>query len=489
MHQINQPKGPSARRTAGRPQAGLGGVLADPLAPGANPGVKKILVIDDEPGTIEAIRVVLQAAGYAVEAAEDGAAGLVRATEQLPDLVLCDLYLPTGTGLAVLKRLRAEQTTAALPFILMTGQDDGTTMRRGMALGADDFLVKPFNQESLLAAVEARLRRREVQEQAAQEVKERLVVVIEASADWVLMVDLPHQGITYCNSAAARALEMDGPMPGSRGHLADWMPSEALCCLNQEVLPQVLRQGWWLGETVFRTRTGREIPVRLQVRAHRAKEANLEYVSLVAHDLSASRQAQQQERENARHLRAILETAMDGFWELDLQGRLLQVNLNRAIESTVTVATNEWKYVATMTLDLDSSLPPVPCLPGEINQVILNLVINAAHAVADVVAARKGAAKGTISVATRRADAWVEIRVGDTGPGIPENIRHRVFDPFFTTKPLGKGTGQGLAIARLVVVEKHQGTLTFDTEVGRGTTFVVRLPLSPTGNRREPARV
>ena len=288
--------------------------------------MKKILVIDDEPGTIEAIRVVLQAAGYAVEAAEDGAAGLVRATEQLPDLVLCDLYLPTGTGLAVLKRLRAEQTTAALPFILMSGQDDGTTMRRGMALGADDFLVKPFNQESLLAAVEARLRRREVQEQAAQEVKERLVGVIEASADWVLMVDLPHQGITYCNSAAARALEMDGPMPGSRGHLADWMPSEALCCLNQEVLPQVLRQGWWLGETVFRTRTGREIPVRLQVRAHRAKEANLEYVSLVAHDLSASRQAQQQERENARHLRAILETAMDGFWELDLQGRLLQVN-------------------------------------------------------------------------------------------------------------------------------------------------------------------
>jgi signal transduction histidine kinase len=87
-------------------------------------------------------------------------------------------------------------------------------------------------------------------------------------------------------------------------------------------------------------------------------------------------------------------------------------------------------------------------------------------------------------VTTRRDADWVEVRVQDTGPGIPEHVRDRIFDPFFTTKPVGKGTGQGLAIARSVVVDKHGGTLHFETETGRGTTFVVRLPLNPSPNTR-----
>ena len=114
---------------------------------------------------------------------------------------------------------------------------------------------------------------------------------------------------------------------------------------------------------------------------------------------------------------------------------------------------------------------------GVDDQVILNLVINASHAIADVVGdASRG--KGTIAVSTRRLDPWVEIRIRDTGGGIPENIKDKIFDPFFTTKPVGKRTGQGLAIARSVIMDKHGGTIHFESETGRGTTFVVRLPLS-----------
>ncbi len=154
------------------------------------------------------------------------------------------------------------------------------------------------------------------------------------------------------------------------------------------------------------------------------------------------------------------------------------LDLNRAIESTITVAGNEWKYVAEVVTDFDSTLPCVPCLPGEFNQVILNLIINATHAIADVVGdGSKG--KGRISISTRHCENWAEIRIGDTGGGIPEKIRERVFEPFFTTKPVGKGTGQGLAIAHSVVVEKHAGTLSFETEAGKGTTFIIRLPLAP----------
>jgi PAS domain S-box-containing protein len=159
-------------------------------------------------------------------------------------------------------------------------------------------------------------------------------------------------------------------------------------------------------------------------------------------------------------------------------GAKTAVDLNRALESTLTVCRNEWKYVAEVVTDFDPSPPPVVCLPGEVNQVFLNLIVNAAHAIADVVG--DGAnGKGTITVRTRQEGEWFEIRIADTGAGIPENIRDRLFEPFFTTKPVGKGTGQGLALARSVVVDKHGGTIAFESEVGRGTTFIIRLPLAP----------
>ncbi|MGB6720484.1 MAG: PAS domain S-box protein [Terracidiphilus sp.] len=153
------------------------------------------------------------------------------------------------------------------------------------------------------------------------------------------------------------------------------------------------------------------------------------------------------------------------------------VDLNRAIETTVTISRNEWKYVADVQTNLDPNLPLVPCLAGEINQVFLNLLVNAAHAIADVVQRIEGS-RGTITIATRRCGECVEITVADTGTGIPEHARGKVFDPFFTTKEVGKGTGQGLSLAHAVVVKKHGGSISFDSEVGIGTTFFVRLPLS-----------
>jgi signal transduction histidine kinase len=156
----------------------------------------------------------------------------------------------------------------------------------------------------------------------------------------------------------------------------------------------------------------------------------------------------------------------------------LAVDINRAIETTMIVAQNELKYVADTRTDLDRDLPLVPCLPGEVNQAVLNLLINAAHAIADVVRDSPGT-KGLITVSTHRVDGWAEIRVTDTGTGIPAEARARVFDPFFTTKEVGRGTGQGLAIAHAVIVKKHRGQIWFETADGRGTTFFVRLPLAP----------
>ena len=162
------------------------------------------------------------------------------------------------------------------------------------------------------------------------------------------------------------------------------------------------------------------------------------------------------------------------------------VDVNKAVENTIAVSRNEWKHVADVKTDFDESLPPVPCLPGELDQALLNVLINAAHAIADAAGDGSGE-KGGITVVTRRDGEWAEIRVADTGPGIPEPIRDRIFDPFFTTKEAGRGTGQGLAIARAVVVDKHRGTLTFETEMGKGTTFILRLPLTAASVGEESA--
>jgi PAS domain S-box-containing protein len=153
-------------------------------------------------------------------------------------------------------------------------------------------------------------------------------------------------------------------------------------------------------------------------------------------------------------------------------------DLNKAIESTVTVARNEWKYVADLKLELDPELPLVPCFLGEFNQAILNLLINAAHAIGDVVSHQPGA-KGRITIRTQRAGDQVVISVADTGTGIEEKHRAKIFEPFFTTKEVGKGTGQGLTVVYSNIVKKHSGTVTFETEIGRGTTFIIRLPLNP----------
>ena len=165
--------------------------------------------------------------------------------------------------------------------------------------------------------------------------------------------------------------------------------------------------------------------------------------------------------------------AMKEFAHPD-QREMVPADLNRALQTTVNIARNEYKYVAEVATEF-GDLPPVRCHVGDLNQVFLNLIVNAAHAIGDVVG--QGGGKGTIRITTFREGDLVRIDIADTGAGIPEAIRHRIFDPFFTTKGVGKGSGQGLAIARSIVVTKHHGTLTFESEVGKGTTFTIRLPI------------
>ena len=185
-------------------------------------------------------------------------------------------------------------------------------------------------------------------------------------------------------------------------------------------------------------------------------------------------QAIQQSLEGVQHVAGIVGAIKE--FSHPGSGKKQAVDLNHAVEAAITLCRNEWKGVAELTTDFAADLPLVSCLPSDINRAVVNLVVNAAHAVADAADDEPGR-KREIIVRTRRDGPWAEIRVEDSGPGIPADIRDRVFELFFTTKDVGRGSGQGLALARAAVVEKHGGTIHFETQIGRGTTFIVRLPI------------
>jgi two-component system, NtrC family, sensor kinase len=222
-------------------------------------------------------------------------------------------------------------------------------------------------------------------------------------------------------------------------------------------------------EALFRTsKQGRPSPEQIAYVESACEQADVNYLS------EEIPKAITQSLEGLGRVAAIVK-AMKEFSHPSSEEKQ-SVDLNHLIDSTLTITRNEWKYVADVVRDFDRGLPPVPCLPGEFNQVILNLVVNAAHAIADVVdQGRNG--KGVITVSTRKEGPWAVVRVEDTGGGIADAIREKIFEPFFTTKEVGKGTGQGLTIARSVIVGKHGGKIDFESTTGKGTTFIIHLPL------------
>ena len=194
-------------------------------------------------------------------------------------------------------------------------------------------------------------------------------------------------------------------------------------------------------------------------------------------------QAVEQAKEGIGRITTIVKS-MKNFAYRDATSEKKPNDLNQAIRSTAVVATNEWKYHAELEMNLDETLPMVPCNIGEINQVVLNLIVNGAHAIRDRF---EDGQKGTLIVATNHYPEknCVVISITDNGGGIPEDVQARIFEPFFTTKEVGVGTGQGLAIAHNVVVKSHGGQIWFDSKPGEGTTFYISLSMTQHSQEKE----
>jgi len=402
----------------------------------------RILVVDDNPVNRRILVSGLGKAGYEMLEADSGRRALELAKQHGPDAVLLDVSMPDLDGFAVCEILKADTELADVPVIFITAKTEEEDVEHAFAIGGSDYVTKPFRMGEVKARVSVHLQLRRMRDKL-EETHAQLLSAQKLESIGQLAAGIAHEINTPTQYVSDNAHFLQRSFVEIAGAL------ERISAITTTVKDGDAEQALM---EVVRT----------------IDEADFEYL---AEELPKSLS---QSIDGLSRIAEIV-LAMKEFSHPGLKGLVL-TNLHRAIESTITVARNEWKYVAVVETDFDPDLPQVPCSVGDFNQVILNLVVNAAHAVGDRLDPASGA-KGRICVTTRTEPGFARISVSDDGAGIPEEIRQRVFDPFFTTKPVGKGSGQGLAIAHSVIVGMHGGTISVDSEVGVGTTFHVRIPL------------
>ena len=418
----------------------------------------KVLVVDDNPDMAKLMMRAVEDQGHEVFVAGDGQFALQMASAERPDVILLDIMMPRMSGIEVLRRLKANTELRAIPVILVTAMGEDKDVIAGLDDGALDYVTKPFKKEILAARVRSAVRIKQNHDRLAQ-------------LNEQLQAEIAERERMQHELARAQKLESIGHLAAGIAHEIN-TPAQYVgdnIRFLQEVFGDVDNLLGSFDRLLQAAKQGNVANELIAEAEAAVREADVDY--LTEEVPKAIGQSLEGIERVADIVRAMKEFSHPG------SGHKQAIDLNRAIQSTLTVSRNEWKYAAELVTDFASDLPPVPCLPGDFNQVILNLVVNAAQAITDVVG-DGSAGKGTLTVRTRRDGDWAEIRVEDTGTGIPEDIREKVFDHFFTTKDVGKGTGQGLTIAHAIVVEKHGGTITFETETGNGTTFIIRLPVT-----------
>lgn len=365
------------------------------------------------------------------------APGLPEALEKLShgalDIVLLDLNSPGGAGLELLDQLR--RRAPGLPVVALTATDDEAAAK-AVQHGAQDALTAgELNTTVLTRALRYAIERKQAEEQLTLSRKMESIGQLAAGIAHEINTPVQYIGdsvhfLKDCYGDFLRLLE--------KYHALRQAASEGVCD------PILTRQCEEIEQEVDLAFLREEVP--------RAFERTLDGVERVTHVVRAMK-------------------------EFSYPSRKEQVaaHLNQALEDALTVACNEYKYVADVKTDF-ADLPPVYCHIGDINQVLLNLIVNAAHAISQVVG--ESGSRGLIRITTRQEGDQVTVAISDNGCGIPKELRTRIFDPFFTTKRFGKGTGQGLAIAHAIIVDKHGGSLSFESEPGRGSSFVIRLPIN-----------
>lgn len=433
-----------------------------------------LLVAEDDAFTRTSMTAYLRAEGFNVYKSANGVEALDIIKENIPDLVVSDLNMPEMDGMELLKILAVEFPT--LPVIIISGVGTMGHVIEALRVGANDYLPKPIEDMGLLkhsievALSHARLKMENLKYQEDLEwlVEKRTSELVDKNEELKMMVE--ERKHTEAQLLQAQKLESVGQLAAGIAHEIN-TPTQFVSS-NIDFLGESFEQVVELVEilkNIHKRAQSKELnDTLLQEAENLIEDLDWEYL---AEEIPT---AVVQSKEGVKRIATIVK-AMKDFSHPGSKDKG-DVDLNWIIETTVVVARNEWKYVSDLTTDMDENLLPTKCLSDEIGQVILNMIVNAAHAIEAKLGRTPEEVKGKITIATKQRDGFAEITVTDTGAGIPERAKHRIFDPFFTTKNVGKGTGQGLAIAHTVITNKHGGTISFETEKDVGTTFTITLP-------------
>ena len=449
-----------------------------------------LLIVDDNPVVCRTMRDFLTNQGHFVVVATNGADSLDMFRRINPHVIIADLRMPELGGLEFLQIVRQE--SADTPFIIISSEGAMDDAIEGLRLGAWCYLTKPVNPFALKHSVDKAMEQvRLVQEsrhyrnfleetverrtadlleqntRLASEIAERQhqeQLTVKAMAE--LEKAFREKEILQSQLLQAHKLESVGQLASGIAHEIN-TPTQFVSS-NVSFLDEAFTDlSQCFKNLSDAAAAGKLTPDTLR---DAMEEADWDYLH------EEVPKAIQQSREGLARVTSIVR-AMKEFSHPGGQDAE-QSDVNHLIETTVIVARNEWKYSAEVVLKLASNLPAVPCVDGAIGQVLLNLLVNAAQAISEKLGRTPEGGKGTITITTETDGSEVFIHIADTGCGIPEKYRARIFEPFFTTKEVGKGTGQGLAIAYDVITRKHGGNLTFATALGEGTTFTITLPIA-----------
>ncbi|MDZ8189623.1 MAG: response regulator [Nostoc sp. ChiSLP02] len=422
-----------------------------------------ILLVDDNPNNLKVLSEAIQGCGWKALMATDGESAIEQIEYAHPDLILLDIMMPGLDGFETCRRLKANAITKSIPVIFMSALSDATDKVKGLEIGAVDYITKPFQQEEVIARLKLHLKISHLTRTLEQRVQERTAELSES------LQQLQQTQLQLIQSEKMSALgqlvagighEINNPIgfiSGNCSHIEEYTKDLLrLVNLQQQKLPN----------------SDPEIEELIE-------EIDLEYL---AEDLPKLLLSMEQGINRLKDISLSLRT----FARADISSQV-EFQVHEGIDSSLMLLKHRLKDQGDRpkieVVTHYGELVPISCYPGQLNQVFMNIIANAIDAFDDLYQSRSereiAACDYTITITTScdHHQKTVTICIEDNALGMPPEVQAKIFEPSFTTKPVGKGTGLGLAISYQIIVDKHNGQINCLSISGKGTKFIITLPI------------